>query len=809
MLSALDPSERASAESVWGRLARIIVMRPRLMIAVVLLVTAALATELRHLHLQVTLHDNIQENHPHTRIDERLAAEFGVQQSAIVALGVRDGDIFNPSTLERLQRLTDAVARVPGAVPGSVASITSPSVKTLRADADGLLVGPLVPSIPHDPAGLAALRATVFANPMYIGNLVTADGRGALVVADFAGDDPERVTAALEAVAARERDDRHEIYVGGQPPALAALDGVTRSIAPLLVLALLVIALVHYEAFRTGQAVILPLATAGLSVVWAMGLMGLLGFNLTPWSAVTSILVLSVAAGHAVQILKRYYECFDDLRDNRAAVIASVTRMGPVMVTAGLVAAGGFASLATFGMPAVRGFGLMAALGILSALVVELTIIPACRSLLPAPRSAEAERERRHRLLDPALDAIAGAVCRRPRLVLGVIGVAVLTAALGMLRLEVNTSFRSWFSPDARVIVADRIINRRFTGTSTIRILVDGHVSDALLNPGAMAAIDELEAALAAEPAVTATLAVADYMKMTNRAMLGGDAGAYRMPTSRHLIAQYLGLFSTGDLGRVVSADYRVAAIYALSRSDDARWAEGLFARLRQLAAERFPRGFTVSIAGGELGQMLATNQTVVREKLMNMLQVSVVIFALSSLVFRSVLGGLVVLAPLACAALVNLGLMGWLGIPLSFATATFTAMGVSLGADFAIYLIFRLREEARVRSLADAIHAALCTSGKAIFFVASAIAAGYLTLLVSGFALWRQLGLHVALMMLVSALATLTLLPALILIRPPRFLSRFRKRPAIRPLPPPLPLDAESAPDRAAPRWSAEATTP
>ena len=283
--------------------------------------------------------------------------------------------------------------------------------------------------------------------------------------------------------------------------------------------------------------------------------------------------------------------------------------------------------------------------------------------------------------------------------------------------------------------------------------------------------------------AKTATVSIADYLKVMNRAMHDGDPAAYRMPDTRPLIAQYLLLYGPREVARVLSPDHRSAAIYALSRSDDARRAEALFARLRGLAADRCPRGFAVSIAGGELGQMSATNQTVVREKLVNMLQVSAVIFVLASLVFRSGVGGLVVLAPLACAALINLGLMGWLGIPLSFASATFTAMGVSLGADFAIYLIFRLREEVpRRRRLDDAIHAALCTSGKAVFFVASAIAAGYLTLLVSDFALWRQLGFHVGLMMTASAIATLTVLPALVLVRPPRFLYAGLCEPVPRP---------------------------
>src|SRR5690606_3180350 len=157
-----------------------------------------------------------------------------------------------------------------------------------------------------------------------------------------------------------------------------------------------------------------------------------LGFDLTPWTAITAVLVLSVAAGHAVQILKRYYECYHELGDNRAAVRASLVRIGPVMTIACGIAAAGFASLATFRVPAVRDFGLMAAFGILSTLALELTFIPACRTLLRAPRSAEAMRERSHRRLDRVLDWLVERVMARPGAVLAAVLAFTLVCGLGV-----------------------------------------------------------------------------------------------------------------------------------------------------------------------------------------------------------------------------------------------------------------------------------------------------------------------------------------------------------------------------------------
>ena len=760
------------------RIARLVTKHPRWVVAVILLLSLAFVRELRHLRLEVRLSDEVPAGHPYTEIDDRLGERLGAHQTAIVAIGVRDGDVVNPDTLARIRRVTDGIAKIPGVVPSSILSLTAPHVKAVIADGEAVRVEALVPTpVPTDADSLRVLRERILSFPMYVGTIVTPDARGAMILADFATDaHTEAVTEELEALAAQERDAQTTIWVGGQPPALAALNGATRGIIPLIALALAVIALVHYEAFRTAQAVFLPLVTAALSVVWAMGITAALGFNLTPWTAITAVLVLSVAAGHAVQILKRYYESYHELGDNRAAVAASLLRIGPVMAIVCGIAAAGFGSLATFGIPAVRDFGLMAAFGILSTLVLELTFIPAVRAMLRAPRSAEALRERSHTLLDPALDGIATAVLARPRATLAIAVAVVLATSLGIFRIEVNSAFRSWFDDDAPVIAADNAIRANFTGTSTIRVLIEGDAPDALLDPQVIRGMDALQRTFREEEAITSTVSLADFVQVMNRALNGGGPEAFAVPDSREAIEQYLLFFEPADLARVVSPDNKTAAIHALSRKDRVAWVEALFARLRVVAAREFPPGIRVGVGGGELGQAAATNTTVIRHKLENMAQIATVIFVLSALVFRSLAAGLLVLAPLVCAALVNLGIMGWIGSWLSFATASYTAMGVSLGADFAIYLLFRLREEVQGGlPLEGAILAAMRSSGRAIFFVASAIAAGNATLLASDFALWRQLGGYVSLMMATSCLATLTVIPALVLIFAPRFLAAGR----------------------------------
>ena len=287
----------------------------------------------------------------------------------------------------------------------------------------------------------------------------------------------------------------------------------------------------------------------------------------------------------------------------------------------------------------------------------------------------------------------------------------------------------------------------------------------------------DLEARLQTIPEVGKTISIADYVRRIHAVMDPASAAKAPIPENRRLIAQYLLLLGIDDLGAFLDNDARTGVVAAYVRSDEAAFATRLFMDVHEFVDRRFAGlPVRVGVAGGTLGAQAALNEVIVREKVYNMMQVAGIIFVLASLAFRSLLGGLFVLAPLSIAAVVTLSVMGWTGTWLTMSTAAALAMGVSIGADFAIYFLFRVRQELAAYDLPASVEAALETSGKAIFYVSSAVTLGYLVLACSGFLPWIHLGGILALLMTVSSLSSVTVLPALVLVGRPRFLARVLK---------------------------------
>ena len=746
----------------------------------VLFVTALLATQLRHVHLEIRRRAALPQEHPYVQIQNRISDLFGGEAIVVIGIVANQGDIFTPEILGKVYRITRGLRSTDGIIETSLFSLAAPYVKSVVAGADGMMdIHPLMDGPVTTKEDIQHLRDTIRTDKLFHGNLVSADDTATVIVAEF--DDrlnDAAIFARIEEIVAPERDGSVSIALAGAPVLRAWLTRYTALIKILFPLAVLVIGLIHYEAFRTLQAMFLPLVTALLSVVWALGIMGLLGEPMDTWSAITPVVILAVAAGHAVQILKRYYEEYAVVGDSEEAVIRSITAVGPVMLTAGCIASAGFASLMTFGVSSVRVFGLLLASGILSALVIEMTFTPACRCLLPAPKGRETRREKESRWLDPALSALASLVVRRPRLVLLSALVVAVAATVGIFSIDVDNSFRLWFAPSTVVRRDDALLNERLPGTASLRILIEGEHENVFQDPAVLNAMSDLETVIEGDPRIAGVNSIADQIKRMHQAMNNGDPAFYAIPDNPRLISQYLLLYSIGagpdGLSAFVDANYQRSVIRALSKTDSAAFSRDLLHRAQAYADQRF-RGLPVSveIAGGTLGVQTAMNDVVVHEKIVNMIQVGSIIFVLSALVLRSFVGGIFVLLPLALAVVVNLGVMGWSHTWLDMTTAAITAMGVSIGADFAIYLIFRIREEAKTATLEDAIRTSLHTSGKAIFFVSSAVVLGYLVLPFSGFSIWSRLGVLTALIISASALATLTIIPALALLVKPRFLTR------------------------------------
>jgi hypothetical protein len=349
--------------------------------------------------------------------------------------------------------------------------------------------------------------------------------------------------------------------------------------------------------------------------------------------------------------------------------------------------------------------------------------------------------------------------------------VALALAGVGACFVRVYGSVREYMPAGSMPRLHLAEIEKHFSGTVTMTILYKGEAGSVRTLP-LVQHLAALQEELARDPLVVRTASIADIVKALHRTFNSDDPTPYRLPDTQELLAQLMFLGESPAFERFTDRALSRTLLLAYLATDDSARVGPLVRHAQEwLAAHPAPPGVEVLIAGGVGPIILAVNEHTTYGKMLNMLVVLGVIYLVSSLMLRSPLGGLYVVCPIVVTIALLFGFLGWSGTRLDMGSASVIAMAAGIGADYAIYFLFRLREErAALASDEEAFGAALHTSGRAVLFVAASIGAGFA---VMGFS--RYLGLHLfgtlmPLAMAISCLAALSIMPVMVLRTRPAF---------------------------------------
>ncbi len=283
-------------------------------------------------------------------------------------------------------------------------------------------------------------------------------------------------------------------------------------------------------------------------------------------------------------------------------------------------------------------------------------------------------------------------------------------------------------------------------------------------------------------------MSVNDLVKILNRKFNYKGASYYEIPSDpakysldsredlKNLISQYLLLYS-GELDRWIddSLEPSEAKMLVQLNTPGTILPHRIAVDAREYASKHFPPGYSVQTVGNSnimylLTQLITASQT--RSIIISLF----LVFLILSINYRSIFAGIIGTVPVAFTVLLNFGVMGLFGIRLDMSTAMVSAVSIGIGIDYTIhYLSYYRFERLKTDNLREVELNTLKGAGKAIIFNAVSVAGGFLVLLLSKFTPLNYFGLLVAVTMIVSSTASLTILPILLEITKPGFISKER----------------------------------
>ena len=549
--------------------------------------------------------------------------------------------------------------------------------------------------------------------------------------------------------------------------------------------------------------------TIVLVVLWMNGVgallqrAGVLG-PLTEVAQIVPILLVGLGVDYGIHLTSRYRDEVGEGRSVDAAMRTAIGTVGVALVLATVTTAIGFLTNIVNPIPALRDFGILAAVGIALAFVLMLTFVPALRIVLD--RRAEAGGRlpadglgaTRDRLLPELAGRTSVLAERAPVPTLVVALVLGGFGYLGLTNISTEFSFTDFLPEDAPVVQTLATIEEAFGGGfgETTQLLVEDVDLTEPATFNALAEVvrelgdtpDVLTVATPAGPVASATSPVTLIQQL-----LGPGADGAPVAPGVAEVALAAGYDpASGEM----AADGDVAALFAAAREaaperteavlafeDDAPIAalveidtqagDGRALELQEAIAEDASAlqvlGASTAITSNPIitAQIVASlSETQVASLFITLIAATLVLMLTFWIENRRPFLGVLTMLPVALVVLWTFGLMYLSGIPFGPVTATLTGLAVGIGVPYTIHMARRFEEDRlRYASLEEAIRETTRNTGGALAGSAVTTAGGFGILITSTLVPFQQMGQVTAYAIGLSMVGALLVLPSLLVL--------------------------------------------
>ena len=747
---------------------------PRTIIAGVFFFTLLILWKVPGLEIDPGLRSLVPRDHP--TVQNMELAEDLFSGSEIVVIAIETDSLLSERTLTKFSALQDSLEAM-GLISRTVSIY---SQKYIVPDDGGFGVEPLFDDIPSDSAGRALLLQTLHESGV-IGNLVSEDLKLMCFIA--------QVDASLDFDEIEFREELFRIIEEFEGPerihlaspvisSAESIDNVRRDLRTFTPIALGLMIFLLLLSFRSWIGIFLPLFVVAFSILWTFGLMAWLDLSVPIIGGLIPIMLIAIANNYGIHIISHYFEyTVMDQELTRAAILRrTMSKLGMPIFLAGTTTIVSFMSLMSHELSKVREIGLLVSFGIGVAFLLSLFLIPSILILVPRPTYLS---KRKSMLLVNEFLVSWGRFFTKYRVpFLVTLFIVVALFSLGIRDITIDTVPDNFFPKNSKIRIANQVISRAFGGSTQLNILIEGDIYD----PIVLSHIDKLTDHVKQQnETVTSTYSITDIIKKMHFAFNNGNYDSLKIPEDRELITQYMFLYSlTGD-----DDDFNLI----LDDPDEPSYTQ-VFIRIGEVHTEELmalvddTEDYVHShyyddlpikpMLSGPAALLGAVSHLVVRGQIISLAYASIIIFVIMSFVFRSLIGGILATLPMSLSVLLIFGVLGNFGIPLNMTTSLLTCILVGVGVDYSVHFLWHLREHIREGdTLEDAIANTMKVSGKGILFNGISVIVGFSVLMYSVFMPLKAFSVLIMASIAFCLIGGLAILPAMVSLIDPKFLSR------------------------------------
>lgn len=537
-----------------------------------------------------------------------------------------------------------------------------------------------------------------------------------------------------------------------------------------------------YLYFHDWRGALRPTITGVISAIWGLGFINLIGLPFDPLALVIPFFITARAVSHSVQMHDRYYEEFEKSGwDKEKAIVGAFAELFVPTLSGILTDAIGILAILLVPILMLQKLAISASFWILAITVSELLLNPIVYHYLKAPdKETVLSREKGwfRNLIFSVTDVILSKSGRAATLAAWALLTATSIYFLKDLTIGDPTAASPLLWQDSPYNVSHTNIQEKFGGVEPLIIVAEGYDKDAMKDPQVLRTMEKFQRHLERDPAVGYSFSLADILRAVNMVFHELEPKWGVIPSDWIDVGGLFFVFFSGsppsETAKYVTPDYATAHVTFYAKNHQGDNIRRIIERARTFIEENPMDKAQFKLAGGLIGVLAAGNEEILKNDLLMNFLGFFTMYVIILFTYRSWMAGIYMLLPLLLSNIAINAYMAIQGIGINISTLPVVTVGVGFGIDYGLYIVSRIIEEfQKSGDIDDAVREAVSTSGKAVTFTAVTMVLGTLVWWFSNIRFDAEMGLLLALWMLVSFIASMTLMPVLFVVFKPGFILR------------------------------------
>lgn len=759
---------------MWDTIVRII-LRSRITILVVIaLITVVMAWQASQVTLSYEMAQMLPAKDEAFKAYEGFKEIFG-QDGNVIFIGLDDERVFQLDLFSAWHDLTEELRMVEGVT--EVINLTNLPLLMRNDEERNFVFRQVFDGMPDSQQVLDSLVHVSFEQPFFDKLLFNSE-TGALLTAVTINRDILNSTTRIKPIKKLQslgdefsRETGIQLYYSGLPFIRTKIAlKIENELKLFILLAMVVASVALFMFFRSFKAMIIPMIIVVIGVVWALGTLNLLGYEITVLTGIIPPLIIIIGVENCIFLLNKYHYEYRAHGNKVKSLARVVQRVGNATMLTNATTAVGFATFIITGNRILVEFGIVAALNILSMFLLTITLIPIFFSFLNPPKSKHVKHldNKRMRVL---VERVVYVISNHRAKVYAVAIVLFFAGVFGITRLHTSGNVVDDIPHRDRLYKDLLFFERQISGIMPFEIMIDTERPNGVMRPGTLAAIDDLQEELSAYPELSRPLSIAEVMKLARQAFYRGDPDMYDLPHrhDRAFIQSYLPRGKIDDnslLSSLVDSTMQRTRISVQMANIGTRDIRRIQDELRPRIDSLFdPETHQVIMTGASVVFLKGTDY-LVRNLLTSLVFAVIVISILMALLFSRARMVVISIIPNLFPQILTAALMGYLGIAIKPSTILIFSIALGISVDNSIHFLAKFRQELKLRRyhIKNAVLAAIRESGISMVYTFVVLFFGFIIFTFSSFGGTQALGYLIAFTLSIALLSNLFLLPSILL---------------------------------------------